>query len=73
MSKTRRTPRAKAPSDITVKLTRHVGGPLFVQLREQIQALVARGALVPGDRLPPVRLLAGQLNVNQITVARAYG
>src|ERR1700722_10078877 len=72
MSNSRRNPRAQAPAEMNVEVTRHVGGPLFVQLREQIQVLVARGALAPGDRLPPVRTLAAQLNVNQITVARAY-
>src|ERR1700744_5303366 len=72
MSNVRRNPRAQAPAEMNVEVTRHVGGPLFVQLREQIQVLVARGALAPGDRLPPVRALAAQLNVNQITVARAY-
>lgn len=72
MSNVRRNPRAQAPAEMNVEVTRHVGGPLFAQLREQIQALVERGALTPGDRLPPVRTLAAQLNVNQITVARAY-
>jgi DNA-binding transcriptional MocR family regulator len=46
--------------------------PLFVQIREKIRDLIATGTLVPGMRLPPVRLLAQQLRVSQITVAKAY-
>jgi 2-aminoadipate transaminase len=43
-----------------------------VQIREHIRELIARSELVPGMRLPPVRSLATQLKVNQITVAKAY-
>jgi DNA-binding transcriptional MocR family regulator len=46
--------------------------PLFVQVRDKIRDLIAGGTLVPGMRLPPVRLLAQQLHVSQITVAKAY-
>jgi 2-aminoadipate transaminase len=46
--------------------------PLFVQVREKIRGLIAAGTLVPGMRLPPVRVLAQQLRVSQITVAKAY-
>jgi DNA-binding transcriptional regulator YhcF (GntR family) len=34
--------------------------------------LVASGELVAGDRLPPVRTLAGELGLAVNTVARAY-
>ena len=45
---------------------------LFVQIREQVRGLIANRTLIAGMRLPPVRALAGQLKVNQITVAKAY-
>ena len=45
---------------------------MFAQIREHVRDLITRGLLVPGMRLPPVRALAQQLGVNQITVARAY-
>lgn len=45
---------------------------LFGQLRQQITDQVATGALVPGDRLPTVRSLAGDLGIAPHTVARAY-
>ena len=44
----------------------------YEQIRIQIGALVATGALVPGDRLPSIRQLAGDLGVATGTVARAY-
>lgn len=44
----------------------------FEQLRQQITAQVAGGELVPGDRLPTVRRLAGDLGIAPNTVARAY-
>jgi DNA-binding transcriptional regulator YhcF (GntR family) len=46
--------------------------PPFAQLRQQVTALVARGELAPGDRLPPVRRLAEDLGIAANTVARAY-
>ncbi len=44
----------------------------FEQLRAQVTALVEEGRLSPGDRLPPVRALAGMLGLAANTVARAY-
>lgn len=46
--------------------------PPFAQLREQITTQVAEGVLAPGDRLPTVRRLAGDLGIAPNTVARAY-
>ncbi|OBK99543.1 aminotransferase class I/II-fold pyridoxal phosphate-dependent enzyme [Mycobacterium sp. 1165178.9] len=37
-----------------------------------IEAAISTGALAPGDALPPVRELAGQLGVNANTAAAAY-
>jgi GntR family transcriptional regulator len=46
--------------------------PPYEQLREQVTALVLAGALGPGDRLPSIRQLAGDLGLAGGTVARAY-
>jgi len=48
------------------------GVPMYLQLKEQIKMAVAGGVLKMGDRLPPVRELAAELNVNPNTIARAY-
>ncbi|MDD9207841.1 GntR family transcriptional regulator [Georgenia sp. 10Sc9-8] len=46
--------------------------PPFEQLRQQITAQIHNGELRPGDRLPTVRRLAGDLGIAPNTVARAY-
>jgi 2-aminoadipate transaminase len=46
--------------------------PLYMQLRDQLRALVHDGELRPGDRIPATRELAVQLGVHRTTVANAY-
>lgn len=46
--------------------------PPYEQLRRQLAGLILRGELAAGDRLPPVRQLAGDLGLAAGTVARAY-
>lgn len=46
--------------------------PPYEQLRRQLAALVAAGALAPGARLPSVRQLAADLRLAPGTVARTY-
>src|ERR1700677_5158744 len=46
--------------------------PLYVQLRDQLRALVHSGELRTGDRIPASRELATQLGVHRTTVANAY-
>jgi GntR family transcriptional regulator len=46
--------------------------PIYVQVAEEIRALIARGELAEGAQLPPVRQLAADLGVNLNTVATAY-
>ncbi|GAA1926557.1 GntR family transcriptional regulator [Nocardioides marmoribigeumensis] len=46
--------------------------PPYEQVRRQVTDHVAAGSLRPGDRLPTVRGLAGELGLAVNTVARAY-
>lgn len=46
--------------------------PLYVQLRDQLRALVHSGELRTGDRIPASRELATHLGVHRTTVANAY-
>ena len=46
--------------------------PPYQQLRRQLLDQIAGGRLAPGDRLPPVRQLAGDLGLAAGTVARVY-
>lgn len=55
---------------ITVDLASSV--PLEDQVRQGIRQAIARGEVRPGDTLPSVRQLAGDLDIHWNTVARAY-
>lgn len=46
--------------------------PVYLQVRDQIVAAIARGELHPADRLPSVRSLASDLGINLHTVNKAY-
>ena len=48
------------------------GMPITRQIAAQIRAQCASGVLQPGERLPSVRVLAGELAVNQNTILRVY-
>ena len=48
------------------------GIPIYVQLREQILALIGRGLLKPGAQLPTMRQVAVALKIDLNTVQRAY-
>ena len=48
------------------------GVPIYRQLMDQIRALISSGRLKPGDRLPSVRQMAADLQVNMMTVSKAY-
>ena len=48
------------------------GVPIYLQIANQVKHLVASGRLVPGDEIPPIRVLAHELLVNPNTIARAY-
>lgn len=46
--------------------------PLYQQLRDRVVEGIAAGRLRPGDKLTPVRQLAGQFGINIATVAKGY-
>ena len=48
------------------------GLPIYRQVMDQVRALVAGGRLAPGDLLPSVRQLAAELQVNMMTISKAY-
>ena len=48
------------------------GLPVWIQVKNRIAYLIGSGAYVPGDRLPTVRALAADLNVNYHTVNKVY-
>lgn len=46
--------------------------PIYAQIVSQIKAQIMSGELSPGDALPSMRVLAGQLRISVITTKRAY-
>ncbi len=46
--------------------------PIYEQIIEQTQRLIASGALKEGDQLPSVRVLSQELSVNPNTLQKAY-
>jgi GntR family transcriptional regulator len=46
--------------------------PIYEQVADGLRELIARGQLVEGTPLPPVRQLAADLGVNLNTIATAY-
>ena len=46
--------------------------PIYQQVVDGVKELVARGILVPGERMPTVRELAVELSLNPNTIAKAY-
>jgi len=49
-----------------------ISGATAAEIAESVRALIERGALAPGDALPPVRALADRLGVNRNTATAAY-
>ena len=48
------------------------GRPIYEQVRDGLRCLIITGAIPPGDKLPSVRSMAGQLAINPNTIQRAY-
>jgi len=48
------------------------GMPIYRQIMNQVNRFVMSGYLKPGDELPSIRQVAGQLAVNQMTISKAY-
>ncbi len=46
--------------------------PIFEQIKEQILNLINTGILKPDDKLPSIRQLASELDLNVNTVKRAF-
>lgn len=55
-----------------LKLDHQSHTPLYLQITQQVKALIAEGTLKIGDQLPPSRELATTLGVHRTTVSNAY-
>lgn len=48
------------------------GVPIYRQIMDQVRALIVSRRLDAGDLVPSIRQLAADLNVNMMTVSKAY-
>lgn len=49
------------------------GVPIYKQLLSQIERMILNGYFAQGDSLPSVRQVATDLDINPMTVSKAYG
>jgi GntR family transcriptional regulator len=61
-----------ADSSLEFEIHPSSGAPIYRQIMDQVKALVASRRLVPGQMLPSIRQLATDLEVNMMTVSKAY-
>lgn len=47
--------------------------PLYEQIVERVESLIAAGVLEAGSQMPSVRALAVELSINPNTIQKAYG
>ncbi len=48
------------------------GVPIYRQIQDQVKTLIATGRLAPEEFLPSVRQVASELEINPMTVSKAY-
>ncbi|MCL2646344.1 MAG: GntR family transcriptional regulator [Phycisphaerales bacterium] len=59
-------------SALLISVSPTSGVPIYRQLIDQVRSLIASKRLQPGEFLPSVRTLAQRLQVNPMTVSKAY-
>src|SRR5262249_58367758 len=57
---------------IEFRLNQRSGVPTYLQLVQQTRQAIRLGLLQPGDQLPTVKEVVGQLAINPNTVLKAY-
>ena len=60
------------PEEMSFTVHPSSGVPIYRQIMEQVIAMTVSGRAEPGDMLPSIRELAQSLEVNMMTVSKAY-
>ena len=55
-----------------IEIDHHIGVPIYRQIITQVRQQIMTDDLKEGEQLEPVRELAARLNVNPMTVSKAY-
>ncbi len=55
-----------------LQIEAHSGVPIYRQIMDQIRSQVLSGVIAPETQLPTVRQLASELQVNPMTISKAY-
>ena len=55
-----------------IPLDRKSRKPIYLQIKDKISRLIKSGLLQPEERLPSIRSLAENLQVNKLTILEAY-
>ena len=63
----------QVPPELWVELRRRAAPAAYVQIEEELAERIRTGMLRPGDRIPPERELAEQMEVSRMTVRQALG
>lgn len=63
---------ANSNSTFRIRLDLHTGVPVYRQIIDQVRGAIAAGTISAGHKLPTVRQLAVDLEINPNTVVRAY-
>jgi len=66
-------PFEQAPTELWVELRRRAEPAAYVQIEEELAERIRTGMLRPGDRIPPERELADQMQVSRMTVRQSLG
>lgn len=55
-----------------IRVDHHSGVPVYRQIIEQVTFHIASGLLATGEELPSVRVLSKELQVNPMTISKAF-
>lgn len=57
---------------LSIQLDKNCSVPMYMQIANSIEKLIDKSELSIGDKLPPIRKLATELDVNNVTIVNAY-